>query len=94
MRFKPGDQAVYIKRSIPESGLVKDRIYTIIDIQRCGCSANLDIGLKHRYTSCQCPRCCETICYDQRWFINEEAFQPLITDSQLEEELKTIEQLV
>lgn len=82
--FKIGQEVVYIKRTIPEWGLIKNNIYTIQGMARCGCSMNLDVGLKHNMTSSQCPTCCETICYDQRFFLNEEAFEPVVPIEEIE----------
>jgi hypothetical protein len=82
--FKIGQEVVYIKRTISEYGLIKNKTYIVKDIRQCQCSQNIDIGIFHRYTfGVKCTTCCENITYDQRWFLNEEAFEPLITDLEL-----------
>ena len=91
--FHIGQEVVYIKRTVPGTGLVKNKIYTIEGLALCGCSQNVDIGMKHNYTSCQCPECCETICYDQRWFIHEEAFEPIISSKAIESIMNEIPEL-
>lgn len=84
MNFKPGQKVVYIERSLPDIGLIKNEIYTVLDTADCNCAQNIHVGIINPHAFVRCADCGAIINIDDRWFLNSDAFRLLSENEVLE----------
>lgn len=78
MDFKVGQEVCYIERSCPEIGLIKDHIYTVLQVDSCNCGQCIYIGIDHKDPFTYCADCGQIINIDDRWFFSSQGFIPVV----------------
>ena len=84
--FKVGQKVVYVQISLPELGLIKGQIYTVLATQFC-CEQSIDVGVVGNHDFTHCWRCKAILNINDRHFLSHEGFKPLIENQILENEL-------
>lgn len=79
--MKSGDKVVYIQKSLPGIGLIKNNIYEILETTLCNCvnGLHLNVGISMPESSpfSYCQTCGAILNIDERWFLHHSGFAPV-----------------
>lgn len=86
--FRVGQRVVYIEKTMPDVGLVKNDIYEVQTIEFC-CEQTIDIGLTHNGTYGYCSDCGVIINIDERLFLSHTGFRALLPSEERKLEIES-----